>query len=243
MRAGSLLLLLSGLQLSTAIPSRAASFEVSPANVEMRSPEATKNITVKNEADGPLNAQIRVFRWSVVDGKEKLEPATDLVASPPMARVAAKSEQTIRLVRISKMPVVAEENYRILLDEIPDPARLKTSQISMVLRYSVPVFVMPSTPADPQVTWSVAQSGNETIVSATNSGGRRLKVSSLSLKDSRGVSVSVGEGLNGYVLARSSMRWVLPAKATKLSLSGPVAVSARGESGPINAQASSTSAP
>ncbi len=242
MRVRSLFLLLSGLQLATVAPVFAASFQASPVSVEIRAPGAVSNVTVKNEANAPLNAQIRVFRWSVVDGKEKLEPATDIVASPPMALVAANGEQVIRLVRVSKAPVQAEENYRILIDEIPDPAKRKNGQVSLALRYSIPVFIMPATAAEPQLNWSVEQSGGEKYLSVTNSGGRRVKISNLQVKDAGGASVSLGEGLNGYVLARSSMRWVLPSKAAKLVLNGPVAVTASGDTGPINAQAKQNAA-
>lgn len=242
MRFKKLLLLLSGLQLATAAPSVAASFQANPVNVEIRAPGAAGNVTLKNEADAPLNAQIRVFRWSVVDGKEKLEPANEVVASPPMANVPAKSEQVIRLVRVSKAPVATEETYRIFVDEIPDPSTRKAGQIGIALRYSIPVFVTPAAPQQSQVVWSVQQAGNETYLSATNKGGRRLKVFGLQIKDASGNSVSLGEGLNGYVLAGSSMRWVLPAKAQKLALGGPVVISARGDDGPFNAQASANAA-
>lgn len=237
MRVRTLFLLLSGLQLATAAPSVAASFQATPVNVEIQAPGSSANVTIKNEANAPLNAQIRVFRWSIVDGQEKLEPATELVASPPMALVAAKSDQIIRLVRVAKTPVAGEETYRIFVDEIPDPAQRKANQIGIALRYSIPVFVMPSTPSDPQLNWTVERSGGETYVAATNSGGRRMKISSLHVKDASGASISLGEGLNGYVLARSRMRWVLPTKAQKLGLNGPVVISARGDDGPINAQA------
>ena len=242
MRVRSLILLLGGLQLTTATVGLAASFQTTPVSVEIRAPGSVSNVTIKNEADAPLRAQIRVFRWSVVDGKEKLEPATDVVASPPMAMVAALSEQVIRLVRVSKAPVSGEENYRILVDEIPDPAKRKIGHVNVALRYSIPVFVMPAAVAEPQLAWSVQQVGSERFIAVTNTGGRRVKISNLQVKDASGASVSLGEGLNGYVLARSSMRWVLPSKAAKLGLNGPVAISANGDTGPINAQAKQTAA-
>ena len=198
MRLRSLVLLLSGLQLTSAAPSVAASFQASPVNVEIRAPGSTSNVTIKNEADTPLNAQIRVFRWSVVDGHEKLEPATEMVASPPMAQIAPKSEQIIRLVRVAKTPVVAEETYRIYVDEIPEPTARKANQIGIALRYSIPIFVMPNAPSEAQLTWSLERSGTDTYIAATNSGGRRMKISSLNLKDASGASVSLGEGLNGF---------------------------------------------
>ena len=237
MRATSLIILLSSLQLAMAEPSVAGTFQVTPINVELRAPGSSSTVTLKNDADAPMNVQVRVFRWSQTDGKEQLVPSTDLVASPPMATIAPRSEQSVRLVRVAKSPVAAEETYRIFVDEIPDPSKQKTGQIAVALRYSIPVFVMPSEPTQPQLAWSIRQADGTTYVSATNSGGRRMKISGLQLKDASGASVSLGEGLNGYVLARSSMRWVLPPKAPKLSLTGPVVVSARGDDGPINAQA------
>lgn len=237
MRATSLIMLLSTLQLAMTAPSFAGSFQATPVNVEMRAPASTSTVTLKNDADAPMNVQVRVFRWSQTDGTEQLVPSTDLVASPPMTAIAARSEQTIRLVRVAKSPVAAEETYRIFVDEIPDPAKQKAGQIAVALRYSIPVFVMPGDAAQPQLAWSIRQANGSTYVSATNSGGRRIKISGLQLKDANGASVLIGEGLNGYVLARSSMRWVLPPKAPKLGLNGPIVVSARGDDGPINAQA------
>lgn len=240
MNVRGLFFLLSGLQFAIALPSAASSFQATPVNVEIRAPGATSNVTLKNDGDAPLNMQVRVFKWSQVDGQDKLEPATDVVASPPMATVGAKSEQIVRLVRINKLPVAAEESYRVLVDEIPDPAQRKNGQIGIALRYSIPVFIMPGQSTESKLDWSVQQRDGKYYIAATNTGTRRVKVSALQVKDASGGSVVVGEGLNGYVLARSSMRWVLPAKAGKLGLNGPVVVSARGDDGPINAPANAS---
>ena len=95
MRATSLIILLSSLQLAMAAPSVAGSFQATPVNVEMRAPASTSSVTLKNDADAPMNVQVRVFRWSQTDGKEQLVPSTDLVASPPMATIAPRSEQSL----------------------------------------------------------------------------------------------------------------------------------------------------
>jgi len=237
MRATTLLLLLAGAALGAASPALATSFEASPVNVEIHAPGATSKVTIKNSGDKPLNTQIRVFRWSQSNGTETLEPTTDVVASPPMVTVDAKSEQLIRLVRVDKRPVAAEETYRIFIDEIPEPGLRKSGQVGIALRYSIPVFVMPQAGGEAQIAWSVEHSGGQAFLTASNTGDRRLKVSDLKLKDASGKLLSLGEGLNGYVLARSTKRWVIPAKAQKLGLSGPVVISARGDDGPFNAQA------
>lgn len=237
MRATSLLFLLSSLQLSVVTPVFAASLQATPITVEIRAPGAVGTVTLKNEDAAAVNTQIRVFRWSQVNGEEKLEPTTDFVASPPMTIIAANGEQIVRLVRTAKTPVQAEETYRILVDEIPDPNKRKAGQIGVALRYSIPIFVMPPTATESKVQWSMQLADGKAFVSAKNEGSRRVRLSGMKLKDQAGNTVSLGEGLNGYVLARSSMRWVIPSGAQKLGLNGPVSVTARGDDGPINAQA------
>lgn len=242
MRVPKLLLLLLGVQCGVASVGLAASYQVTPMSVEIRAPGATSSVTVKNDGDAAMNAQIRVYRWTQTNGQEKLEPTTDVVASPPMTNVLPKSEQTIRLVRTSKQPLAGEESYRIYIDEIPDPSKRKSGQVAVALRYSIPVFFVPPTPTESKVGWTIKRTGEGTIVFATNNGDRRVKLSGMKIKDQAGNVVALGEGLNGYVLARSTMRWVLPGNAAKLGLNGPVAISARGDDGLINVQAQATPA-
>lgn len=90
--------------------------------MEVLSPAAAATFTLHNEGTSPLNAQIRVFRWSQVNGEEKLEPTTDVVASPPIAALAPKTDYTIRIVRVSKQPVATGETYRLFVDEIQIPS-------------------------------------------------------------------------------------------------------------------------
>ena len=220
----------------------ASSLQATPIIVELRSPTATTTMTLKNDSKESINAQVRVMRWSQAEGKEKLEPTADFVASPPMTAIGAGSEQTIRLVRVSKAPVGAEESYRVIVDEIPDPAKRKIGQIAIAVRYSIPAFVIPGQPTDAKVTWTIERSAAGAALIATNAGSRRMKVMGLKLKDQSNATVSLGDGLNGYVLARSSMRWTLPATAAKLGSNGPIAISARSDIGPINAQVSTTPA-
>src|SRR5262249_62404241 len=118
----------------------AAPLQVAPINVESPAPGASPTIKLRNEGSAPLNAQIRVFRWTQKDGEEKLEPPDDVVASPPIATLAAKADYVVRLVRLSKAPIAEGASYRLLVDELPDPARQKNGNIAIVLRYSIPVF-------------------------------------------------------------------------------------------------------
>jgi fimbrial chaperone protein len=215
----------------------AASLQVSPVSLEMTAPAAAATLTLNNPGEAPLKAQIRVMRWSLVNGEEHLEPATDVVASPPMATLQPKSNYTVRVVRLTKQPAVTEESYRLLVDEIPDRASLAPATVTMAFRYSIPVFFYPQTAIQPALTWSVERREGKVFVSATNTGTRHVRISDLQISDAKRTKSATFKGLAGYVLARSSKSWVAPGDLQKVAGSGPLLVTAQGDTGPINANA------
>ncbi len=219
-------------------PVRAASLQVSPVSVEVQAPGAAATLKLRNEGAGPLNAQIRVFRWSQVNGEEKLEPTDDVVASPPIANLAPKTDYTVRLVRLTKRPLVSGESYRLLVDELPEPTTQRNRAVTLVLRYSIPVFFYPRDAAEARLTWAVEQRGGRAYVSVTNGGDRHVRVSTLKLSDGNGANASFGNGLTGYVLGRSTMRWLAPANTHRLATGNPVVISGQGDYGPIHAWSS-----
>ena len=242
MRAWIAATLISVSQLALFTPLSASSLQVTPINVEVKAPGATTSLTLTNSSKDTISAQVRILRWTQKNGEEKLEPTTDVVVSPPIASVPANGEQIIRLVRTSKQPVAAEETYRILVDELPDPAKQKANGIAIAIRYSIPVFFMPAEAGDYAVKFSMERRDGKLYVAATNTGARRTRISELTVADAAGNKASLGSGLVGYVLSQSSMRWVVPGNGSKLG-SGQVTINARGDLGPIHAQAQSSAAP
>jgi fimbrial chaperone protein len=212
----------------------AASLTVSPVSLDVAAPGATATIKLRNEGTAPLNAQIRVFKWIQENGEEKLEPTNEVVASPPLAKLTPGTDYTVRVVRTSKE--AAGATYRLLVDELPDPARARNGTITMVLRYSIPVFFYPVDVTRPKVTWSFTQRGGRWYVSATNNGGRHVRLSSLKLQGAHGQGISYGDGLVGYVLGNSTKSWPI-ANGKTLGLGATVAITAQGDAGPISASA------
>ena len=113
-------LILAAFILAFGEESQAESIQVSPISVEINAPSLSSTITLKTDAKKPRVAQLRVMRWSQVDGKEVLEATDDVVASPPFATLASNTSYTVRIVRQSAAPVLNEENYRLLIDQLPD---------------------------------------------------------------------------------------------------------------------------
>jgi fimbrial chaperone protein len=218
----------------------AGALQVEPVLIDMTAPGAAATITLRNEGTAPINAQIRLFRWSQVDGKENLEPTEDVVASPPAAKLGAKSNYVVRVVRVTKRPVSGEESYRILVDQLPDPAQQKGNAVNLLVRYSIPVFFGAADRNNAKLTWSVAMSGGKLKITAHNEGERRIRVASLILRDAHGKTLSFGNGLAGYVLGKSTMSWTKAPGG--LATSGSISVTAQGDTGPINAVASAAGA-
>ena len=235
MRTSTLAVLSTAIVWSLSAPAGAASLQVAPVSVEVAAPSASTIVTLRNEGTRPLVAQIRVFRWFQVNGEEKLEPTDDVVASPPITSLAPKTDYTVRLVRVAKRPLSAGESYRLLVDELPDRTAERTGVVSLVLRYSIPVFFYSGTAAEAKLTWSLERRGGQIYVSATNAGDRHSRISALKIRDEKGSTVSFGNGLTGYALGRSTIRWALPGNTRALSRDGSIVIDAQGTGGPIHA--------
>lgn len=214
----------------------AVSLRVAPARLDLVAPDSAATLTLRNEDTRPLNVQIRIFRWSQVDGIEHLEPTKDVVASPPFTTLAPSGDYTVRIVRVNKAPVAGEESYRLLIDELPDRTRERSGAISFILRYSIPVFFVRRDASAPQVAWSIEPSRNSLLLTAENTGERHLRVADLELADG-GARLAARSGLVGYVLAGAVMRWSLPRPQGRAIWGRGISLSAEGETGAINATA------
>jgi fimbrial chaperone protein len=203
-----------------------------PVKLDMTVPQVADKIIVTNGDSEPVNLQIRVFKWTTVKGVDQLSPTSDVVASPPAARVAAKGQYVVRVVRVAKMPVSGEERYRLLVDQIPDPKKSRPGTVSFALRMSLPVFFRNTDAADAKVAWSVRQTLKGLVVGATNSGDRTLRVSDL-LVLSAGRVVARKKGLVGYVQGRATAEF--PLDAVKGTLKGTIRLKAQTDKGVVDA--------
>lgn len=214
--------------------SLATTLQVAPVLVDVPAPGATATLSLKNEGDKPINAQIRVFRWSQVDEAEKLVPADEVVASPPIVSIQPKANYAVRVVRLIKTPVATEEAYRLVIDELPAGTSSRPATVNLVLRYSIPVFFTPRGAAAAKVAWSLQKRNGKTFLTAKNEGDRRIRLSKLKLQDTSGGTASFGEGLAGYVLGHSTMSWAVPNSSKNFGAGGLSSISAQSDTGPIN---------
>ena len=116
--------ILLGMTALAAAPAEAASLQVTPILVDVAADTAAATtVTLKNGSNKPVNTQLRVFRWTQVNGQDQYAETTDVAVSPPMVTMRPNGEYVIRVVRTNRAPIRGEESYRLVADELPDPAQ------------------------------------------------------------------------------------------------------------------------
>jgi len=191
------------------IATSASSLHVAPVSVQMAPGQSAATMTIRNDADKPMRAQVRVFAWSQAKGEDVLDATQALIASPPMIDVAPQATQTIRLVRAARTPAVQEETFRLLIDEIVEPSATPGASVSVQLRYSVPVFVSAAGMKPPRLTMTANLVGQNVQLKVQNNGGQHARLSGVTLLSAAGTAVTLEAGLLGYVQAGRLMEWKL----------------------------------
>lgn len=216
------------LSLATAGMSEAASLAVSPIRVEVLQPASSGAVTLRNESARPIVGQVRVFEWTLRDGKDNFATTDHVIASPPIVQIAAGSEALVRLIRIQGEPINGEKSYRLVVDEVPDANRVRNMGVNLAIRYALPLFFVHPDASPSRLVWSIENRSGRRVLVAANSGDRSVRISDLSIG-----GVKISSGLAGYVLGRSERVFDLPRGALSAG-----AISAETEKGRLNAQVS-----
>lgn len=197
-------------------PTHAGDLQVAPISLELAAQEQAQTLTLTNSGDRTLRAQVRVMAWSQAGGSDDLQPTRLLLASPPIVEIAPHAQQLVRIIRPDGTPPARELAYRLIVDELPDPALADTAGLKLLLRYSIPVFVLPPgvvpllsrtdtiPPTDLSAISARLQGG---VLDVANAGSTRLKISGLVWTNADGSRVPLNPGLLGYVLAGQDMHW------------------------------------
>ncbi len=200
----------------------AGSLQVSPILLEFPAGEQATGLWLSNSGTTPIRAQVRIQQWSQADGVEQLDPTQGLVASPPILEIAPGQQQLVRIVRQQANAPTQELAYRVLVDELPDAQAEDRTGLQLLLRYSIPAFVLPQGTGDArqahkptatdlsQVAAHLQLKADAALLTVSNRGRQRIRLSQLVHVDAQGVRTPLVTGLMGYVLAGQRMQWTLP---------------------------------
>ncbi|WP_162932263.1 fimbrial biogenesis chaperone [Solimonas sp. K1W22B-7] len=158
---------MASLLVTTAVT--AAGLSVTPISLEFTSAAPAQALWLSNTGDAPIDAQLRAYAWNQDEGKDRLLPTRDLVLSPPMIALQPGQKQLVRVIRTAATGP-RESSYRILVDELPDPAKLQQG-LHFVMQFSIPVFADTGTAAAPALEWRLAREGDKLKLITDNKGG------------------------------------------------------------------------
>lgn len=199
---------------------------------------------LENNGSEPVSLQIRVLGWKQQDFVESFEEQSRVVPSPPAAVIAPGKRQLIRLTKLAEATPGQESAYRVFIDELPpavdDGQRADAQSVAVAIkvrmRYSLPLFVygtgLQAKPADERgrrdagLQWRVVSESGRQWLFVRNSGATYARLSQVKMGQGDR-TVNVADGLLGYVLPGSEMRWPL-ADETPSGIGVPVEASVNG---------------
>ncbi len=193
---------------------KAASFGVSPVRVTLSETQQMGAVTVRNDSIEPVSMQLEVLNWSQEAGKDVLTPSRELLANPPIFTVPAGGSQLVR-VGLRRAPDGQRElTYRIALQELPPPPKPDFMGSRMLMRVSLPVFVLPEVDAKPVLRWQATRTSQGGLkVSLTNNGNAHIQIANFKLSMPGSAQPWVTKQSSEYVLPGQSRDWNLRANA------------------------------
>jgi len=194
------------------LPARAGSLQVAPVSIDVFAPRAASSVTIRNSGKQTMTLQARIFEWKQKKSRDSYYKTRKVVVSPPMLKLRPGQSGIIRIVRLSKTPLQAEESYRLIVDELPRLQKARRSTVTMVIRHSIPVYFSGNNVETKAPTWTIAKKNRHLRVTAINKGDVRVKLSRLTLKDASGNKILSDKGLNGYILGHSKRSFLVKTK-------------------------------
>jgi len=190
-------------------PAAAGSLGINPISLEFGPGRRTATIEVSNRGGAATSVQIRLFAWSQEGDTDRLAPTSDLAVSPPIFDIKADEEQVLRLM-LRRPADSLERAYRLILDEIPPTGGAR--QIVVALRISMPIMVVGTAPARPDLQWQAGRGQDGRIVlTARNAGQRHIRVNLLEAMLAQGRPPLVARSVGGTptVLPGAERHWTL----------------------------------
>lgn len=195
-------------------PSWAGAIRISPVTLDMDDTTTATSLSLVNDAPTPANLQIRIFKWEQnAAGEDQLLPTKEMVVSPPFIKMQPSNSYNVRVVKLDNRPVDIEQAYRIIIDELPTPndSRKVTNGIGILIRSSLPVFVLNKN-AIAELTARWVTANHQPAIEITNNGKRHTLLEQLAIIDpqtQQPTQIKVNT-VNGYILAGHTKRYALP---------------------------------
>jgi len=204
---------------------------VTPVNVLLAPGTKASTLTVVNQAEEETSVQIRVYAWSQNSDGDQLLETPLVVVSPPIAAVAPGGSQVVRIL-LRQQPQGKEATYRILVDQIPNAN--KAQGVRMVLRMSIPVFVLPTARATSHLQFHMEREGDKVFLVCHNDGLRHDLLRDIVLTAADGHKFKMVPGIPPYILSGVTRRWPVQVDGMPPNPSETLQLTSSSDSGSIH---------
>lgn len=187
----------------------AASFSVQPTRIFLKDvPQIT--MTVGNAGEAEVFIQTELMAWTQQAEKDVYTTSREILVSPPMFKIPAGGEQTVRIRYMGGQATKLERTYRLFLQEVPQ-AKSDPSMISATLKMGVPIFIQPEKISPAQFAWRATRSADGVIVQVNNTTNSHIQFTGLKLSTPDGKLLS-DEKVFVYVLPGQTYHWDIKLK-------------------------------
>jgi fimbrial chaperone protein len=191
------------------MPALAGNFSISPIRLDLSASAQTAALTVRNN-DGEVLVQAQVLLWEQHAGEDRLTPTRDLLVSPAVFTVPKDGSQLVRVaLRGAPSDPARELSYRLILQEVPQPANPDFSGMQVALRLSIPIFVANAEATGPALAWSAATSGDGLIITAQNAGDVHARILGFSIAPALDDGAALSQPVAAYILPGQTQSWTL----------------------------------
>ncbi|MXO75440.1 fimbria/pilus periplasmic chaperone [Altererythrobacter aerius] len=208
-----------------------AGLTITPLRIEIEDANRGATVMLTNSSQRALPVQTRLFAWSQAGGEDVYAPSSELTISPSITSIPPGETQIVRVLRAGPA-VPGEKRYRLIVDQLPDPALARAGEAEARIRFSVPVFLDRSKASPAQLDWRIGPGGLE----LTNAGGLTARIVQVEVKNVAGAIVPLERNSLRYVLGNSTIAWPME----NACAIGTVTVTASIDGGTVNAQPRST---
>jgi fimbrial chaperone protein len=216
------------------VPAAAGEYSVSPMRISLDRDATSSVVTLNNSGSDRMSFQISVMEWTQdADGRDRYAPSSEVVFFPKILTLQPGDSRVVR-VGVQAIPGKTERTFRLFIEPLPATVREPLppgAQISVNLRFALPIFVKPPARASAgEIEGAVVNKGVLTLT-LRNTGNEHLRTDD-------GVVVTGRDAQGNDVFTeRIESRYVLAGVAKSLTLAIPKAACARVATVEISAQA------
>jgi fimbrial chaperone protein len=193
----------------------ASSFTVNPIKITLSDQERSTLLTVQNQSSEPLRFQVSVNGWAQSpSGEMQLSETKDIVVFPSILTLAPGEQRKLRVGAAVATPP-SEKSYRIFVEELPPLQSMKkatTSQVRVLTKMGVPVFVAPTGAAAKAAVDNLSLAAGKVAFDLKNAGTAHFVAGKIVVRalGAAGEEVHSAEVQGWYILAGTARHFEVP---------------------------------